>query len=316
MFDNIPDNVLDDVLLSFNLINNADINKTKKILYGISNNIYFCYTDFKIKKKNGKTRKISKPNKILKSIQKNILNNVLVDRKISKYATAYIKSKSLIDNAICHTNKNVILKLDIKDFFDNITFTKVYNSCFNENLYPEKLGILLTNLCIYNERLPQGAPTSSYISNVILRDFDEYIGKWCCENNITYTRYSDDLTFSGDFNVKEVIYLVKEKLHKIGFKLNYEKIRVISKNKKQKVTGIIVNEKINIDKEYKRKIRLKIYYIKKYGLYSHMNKIGIKNKETYLNKLLGKVNYVLFILKDNKEFLEYKDFIIKLRKSK
>lgn len=300
MFDRLTENQLDEFLSSFNLVNNSNINKTKKILYWLSNNIYINYKDFKIKKKNGKLRQISEPSIILKKIQTNILNNVLMERKISKYATAYQKGKSLKDNAKPHVGKKIILKIDIKDFFDNITFVKVYNSCFNEDLYPKKIGMLLTNLCMYNERLPQGAPTSAYISNIIMRNFDEIVGKFCESKNISYTRYSDDLTFSGDFSVNEVIEYVKDKLKENGFKINYKKIVVVSKKTCQKVTGIVVNEKINISKEYKNKIRQEMYYIKKYGIDDHLKRIN-KNisKEKYILNLLGKINYVIQVNNDS-----------------
>ena len=92
----------------------------------------------------------------------------------------------------------------------------VYNRCFLEEYFPRGVRILLTYLCTYNEFLPQGAPTSSYISNLVMRDFDEEIGSFCEKNNISYTRYSDDMTFSGNFGVKSVIYKVKAELKKIG----------------------------------------------------------------------------------------------------
>lgn len=313
MFDRLTENQLDEFLSSFNLLNNTSINKTKKILYWLSNNIYINYKDFKIKKKNGKLRQISEPTVILKRVQRNILNNVLIERKISKYATAYKKGVSLLDNAKPHVDKKIILKLDIKDFFDNITFIKVYNSCFNKDLYPKKIGMLLTNLCMYNERLPQGAPTSSYISNVVMRSFDEIVGKYCDSKNISYTRYSDDLTFSGDFNVNEIIKYIKEKLKENGFRINYKKIVVASKKTCQKVTGIIVNKKINISKEYKDKIRQEMYYIEKYSIDEHFKKIN-KNitKEKYILNLIGRINYVLQVDKNNVKFNEYKNILQKI----
>ena len=315
MFDNLTEEKLDEFLLSLNLINSNDIKKVKKTLYGISNNIYFFYREFNKSKKNGNKRKISAPNKMLKNIQKNILNNVLIEKKISKYATAYQRGKSLIDNVSIHTNKKVVLKLDIKNFFDNITFMKVYRTCFNEQLYPKKIGMLLTNLCMYDERLPQGAVTSCAISNIVMRDFDEKLGKWCVNKDISFTRYSDDLTFSGDFNYKEVINYVKKLLNEKGFILNKEKIVLVTKRSKQLVTGIVVNEKVNISKEYKDKIRQEIYYIKKYGLKSHMDRTKIDiNEISYLTKLLGRINFVNFIIKDNKEFIDYKKYVLNLIK--
>ena len=305
----LTEELYDQFLLSFNLLKDNNIKKVKKTLYYLVNNINYNYVSFEIPKKNGKIRLISEPSYLLKNIQRNILNNILYDMKISKYATAYQKNLSLIDNALPHINKKIVLKLDIKNFFDNINFYLVYNKCFREELYPKKMGVLFTNLCILNNKLPQGAPTSAYISNIILREFDEYIGKYCKNLDISYTRYSDDLTFSGDFNVKELIKIVKNTLAKYHFKLNYDKIRVIYHNQRQIVTGIVVNEKLSVKKDYKKKIRQEVYYIKKWGIDSHLKKINSLNKKKYLNKLIGKINYVLQVEKDNLEFKEYLDFL-------
>ena len=102
--------------------------------------------------------------------------------------------------------------------------------------------MLLTYLCTYYNVLPQGAPTSAYISNLVMKAFDEELGGWCKENNISYTRYSDDMTFSGNFNPSVVIIRVRKMLRSLGLKLNDKKIAVIGKNKQQLVTGIVVNE--------------------------------------------------------------------------
>ncbi len=310
MWQHLTDDAYNEFLLSFNLLKTKDIKRYKNTLYYLSNNIDGNYIEYEIPKKNGKFRTIYEPSKILKLVQRNILHNILEEKRLSQHAKAYQKNVSLIDNAMPHINKKLILKLDIKDFFDNITFNMVYDSCFREELYPKSIGILLTKLCTYHGHLPQGAPTSSYISNIVMREFDEVVGKYCSNNSISYTRYSDDLTFSGDFNVTSVINMVKEELKKYGFKLNYEKIHVIRNNKRQLVTGIVVNKKINICKEYKRRIRQEIYYINKFGIDEHLSRLHIKNKDEYLSNLLGRINYVYDITKD-KVFLKYKTFLKK-----
>ncbi len=103
--------------------------------------------------------------------------------------------------------------------------------------------MLLTYLCTYKDFLPQGAPTSSYISNLVMKDFDETLGAYCEENKISYTRYADDMTFSGNFNPKEIIIKVRKMLAPLGLELNKDKIHVIKKSRSQNVTGIVVNEK-------------------------------------------------------------------------
>lgn len=303
-----------DFLLSLHLINEQNPKFYLKKLYSISNNIGDNYNRFKIKKRSGKFRIINEPKATLKHIQRQILKNILNNKSISKYAKAYHKDVSLKDNATPHINKKIILKLDIENFFDNIYFMQVYNSCFEIEYFPKQVGMLLTYLCTLSDHLPQGAPTSSYISNLVMKEFDETIGFWCEERNISYTRYSDDMTFSGAFDIKEVVALVKKELSKYHFNLNKKKIVVIKKNNRQMVTGIVVNEKTQISKNTRDKIRQEIYYIKKYGIKNHLKYKNLDipiNK--YLNKLYGRILYVLQINNNDSEFINYKNYIYKLK---
>ena len=302
-------------LLSLNLFSCNDKEKYIRTLYSITNNIKDNYKIYKIEKKNGKYRTIYEPKSLLKHIQKQILNNILENKKISKYATAYHKGISLKDNAIPHINKEIILKLDIKNFFDNISFYDIYNSCFPIEYFPKSVGMLLTSLCTYNGKLIQGSPTSSYISNLVMKEFDEILGHWCDKNNISYTRYSDDMTFSGNFNPSEIIIKVRKMLYKLGLELNESKIHVINRSNSQIVTGIVVNEKIQVSSKYRNKIRQEIYYINKFGLESHLLKNNIKiSYKKYLNILYGKILYVLQINENDEEFIKYKIIIKEIMK--
>jgi len=303
-------------LLSLNLINSNNSNEILNKLYTISNRIENNYKVYKIKKHNGNYRTIYSPNPLLKSIQKKILTNILNNKEISKYAKAYHKNISLKDNAIPHLNKKVVLKLDIIDFFENIEYPTIYKCCFNEAYFPKSVGHLLTTLCTYESRLPQGAPTSSYISNLVMKDFDNEIGTYCEQHNISYTRYSDDMTFSGDFNPSELISKIRKLLYKLGLKINNKKIHVISNSQQQNVTGIVVNKKIQVSSKYRNAIRQSIYYINKYGLKDHLSRINF-NKEpiNYINSLYGKTLYVLSIDPSNKEFINYKEYLNKLKKA-
>ena len=270
---------------------------------------------YKIKKRNGKYRTIYEPNLILKQIQKQILNNILNNKSISKYAKAYHKGIQLKDNAIPHINKEMILKLDIKDFFENISFLDIYNSCFPIEYFPKSVGMILTYLCTYDNHLTQGSPTSAYISNLVMKEFDEELGNWCNLRNISYTRYSDDMTFSGAFNPSELITKVRKMLYKLGLELNNDKIHIVYKSSSQNVTGIVVNEKMQVNVKYRNKIRQEIYYIKKFGLSSHLKKCDINiDSKRYLNILYGRVLYVLQINENDKEFIKYRQFIENLKR--
>jgi len=297
-------------LLSLKLFNCKDKKKYLNTIYSISNNVENNYKIYKIKKKNGKYRTIYEPNSLLKHIQRQILVKILDNKAISKYAKAYHKGINLKDNAIPHLNKELILKLDIKDFFENISFIDVYNSCFSIEYFPKSVGMILTYLCTYDDYLMQGAPTSAYISNLVMKEFDEVLGLWCEENNISYTRYSDDMTFSGEFNPREVIVKVRKMLYKLGLELNNKKIHIIHKSSNQNVTGIVVNEKVQVSAKYRKEIRQEIYYIRKFGLESHLKKRNIDiGKEKYINILYGKILYVLQINNKDNEFNEYKKFM-------
>ena len=302
-------------LLSLNLINCKDEKKYIKTIYSISNNIEKNYKIYKIKKRNGKYRTIYEPNLILKQIQKQILNNILNNKSISKYAKAYHKGIQLKDNAIPHINKEMILKLDIKDFFENISFLDIYNSCFPIEYFPKSVGMILTYLCTYDNHLTQGSPTSAYISNLVMKEFDEELGNWCNLRNISYTRYSDDMTFSGAFNPSELITKVRKMLYKLGLELNNDKIHIVYKSSSQNVTGIVVNEKMQVNVKYRNKTRQEIYYIKKFGLSSHLKKCDINiDSKRYLNILYGRVLYVLQINENDKEFIKYRQFIENLKR--
>lgn len=305
-----------DFLLSLNLIKCRDMKKYIKTIYAIGNNVENNYKVYKIKKRSHGYRTIYAPNKTLKYIQRQILNNILNNKSISKYATAYHKGISLRDNAIPHINKDVVLKLDIKNFFESISFGDVYNACFAIDSFPKSVGMLLTYLCTYSDHLTQGSPTSSYISNLVMKEFDEGLGSWCEENNISYTRYSDDMTFSGRFNPSEVIIKVKKMLHKLSLELNDKKVHVVYKSARQDVTGITVNEKVQVNIKYRKDIRKDVYYIRKFGLSSHLERCNIKNnKDKYLDTLYGKILYALQINSNDKEFIEYKDYIGQLKKT-
>ena len=291
-----------------------DLGFTARTLYGLSNNLEKHYRNVYLPKSDGTKRKLSVPDLILKRVQKSIADHILTQYPISNYAKAYKVGSSVQRNALPHVGKKKILKLDIEGFFDNILYSRVKDVVFREDKFSEPIRILLTMLCYYKESLPQGAPTSPAITNIIMYDFDEKIGKFCEENNISYTRYCDDMTFSGDFDEKAVISVVKDELRKLGLFLKNRKTAVIPSTKRQTVTGIVVNEKIGLTKEYKNKIRQEIYYIKKYGIDGHLSRIGELDKQHYLNSLRGRIAFVLQTIPNNEEFLGYKEFLKNMKK--
>lgn len=163
--------------------------------------------------------------------------------------------------------------------------------------------------------LPQGAPTSPALSNIYLRKFDESLGSYCQDKAMRYTRYADDLSIS--FKKKQspdaVISFVNDGLIKLRLKLNESKTKVMEPSSRQVVTGIIVNDKIQIPRYKRKQIRLEVFFINKFGLANHLKRTN-NNKANYLKHLLGKINYALYVNPKDEEMKDYKKFIHSLQK--
>lgn len=265
------------------------------------------YRYHKILKKNGDVRKIKEPLPNLKAIQYWILNNIFEKMEVSAFAKAYVKKRGLKQNLRFHKSQKKVLCIDIKDFFPSISFNKVQNIFLNSG-YSIELSNYLAKLCCLKEKLPQGAPTSPYISNLIFKDIDYEIANYSKKNNLRYTRYADDLTFSGDFDEAIILGQIKKIIEENDFILNEDKTKLMLYSERQIVTGIIVNDKPQLDKETRKEIRQHLFYIKKYGLKSHMERNKI-NDNIFLNKLMGKISFGLYLnpkdekLKDSMSYL-------------
>lgn len=271
-----------------------DLGFPAETLYAVSGNLAGHYHRVQLPKKGSGTRNLSVPDGLLKAIQRRIVEVLLFPMPVSQYAKAYRFGSSTTRNAGPHVGKKVVLKLDILHFFDSVRYSVVKDLAFPREIYGENIRILLTMLCYFRDALPQGAPSSPAITNILLYDFDEETGRWCRDRNIAYTRYCDDMTFSGDFRPGEVTAFVRSKLKKLGFLLNEQKTHVQRSFQQQRVTGIVVNEKLSIPGEDRRKLRQELYYCRKYGISGHLERRGISvAEEDYRQRLLGKVNYFL-----------------------
>ncbi len=291
-------------------------------LYALGNHTECHYHPVELRKKGGGIRKLQVPDFLLCQVQKNILHHVLEEFPVSVFARAYRPKTSVVENANPHVGAEQILKLDLKDFFGNISFLLIYQFAFPAVYYPPAIRRLLSGLCCYRDALPQGAPTSPAISNLVMKPFDEYIGAWCQERGITYTRYCDDLTFSGNFNWREVKRKVEGFLRSYGFELNEKKTKIQTNGTRQTVTGIVVNEKPQVGRAYRRQLRMEIYYCEKYGVSAHLqrcrrSKPGKQEKGEevrYLQSLLGKVHYILQVNPQDQEFQKSRETLCRLYK--
>lgn len=283
-------------------------------LISISNSQRNYYRYFTIPKKNGKSRKIAEPLPLLKEVQYFILNNIISKIPCSVYSKAYKKGSKLKSNARFHRNKQFLIKMDIEDYFPSLNQNRVYNFFYSLG-YNETVSVLLTKLCTLNDGLPQGAPTSPYLSNLLTKKLDEDIFVYCNENgHLCYTRYADDISISGDLKPSETIKNVNKIIANNGLKINKKKTVVVPHSKRQVVTGIVVNEKLQATKDYRRSIRLEMYYCMKYGIDEHIlrsnNISDNEGKYKYCQKMLGKINYCLQINPKDKNMLSYRDFMI------
>ena len=283
------------------------------------NHIQDAYHPVMIPKHSGGFRHLHIPNARLLACQKQINRNFLSHFPVSTFATAYRKGGSALRNAEPHVGRKYLLKLDITDFFGSISFEQVLCSAFNTCYVSKQVGYLLTSLCCKNDVLPQGSPTSPALSNIVMRRFDDQIGLWCSQRQITYTRYCDDMTFSSDRPLYGAYQKVKKMLFEMGFELNESKTHFISNADRQTVTGLVVNEKLSIPGSYKRNLRQEIYYTLKFGIEDsivHGNRLNFLGDgqpircPTYMTHLIGSVQYVLQIEPENRWFLNAKQKLL------
>lgn len=280
--------------------------KFTQILYSIYPNN--CYTTFEIPKKKGGTRSISAPNDELKEIQRHLADvlyeykkTILDDNQIKNNVSyAFEKGKGIISNAEVHRNKRLVLNIDLKDFFDSFHFGRVCGY-FEKNKYfmlPHEVAVILSQLSCYNGKLPQGAPTSPIITNLMCQILDVKIINLSKRYKLNYTRYADDLTFStNDKHFLEKQNEFIEKLEKFinheGFEINKEKTRLQYNDSRQVVTGLVVNKKINICRDYYRETRAMAN-----NLYNN-GEFTINGVAATLNQLEGRFSFIDQIEKHN-----------------
>ncbi len=267
-------------------------------LLGISNKKENYYKIYHLPKRHGGFRVIMEPYPTLKYAQDWILKfilNPIREEFVAKNAKAYMPGRSVKDNAKLHCNKRLVFNIDLKDFFGTISFKMVLDF-FLFLGYTKEVAVMLSNLCICYGSLPQGAPTSPMLSNMIFKPIDEIIFTYCRSNRIIFSRYADDMTFSGEFDKNRLLSFLNEVLYKNGFYINHKKIKTYSNTQRQLVTNIVVNDRPHVRRKTLRTLRQEAYYISKYGISQHLTHINSPfAPEHYLKRILGKINYALFL---------------------
>lgn len=337
------------------------LNFAKKKIYGeqthpfeIKNINYYIsskskqhkYTRFVIKKKSGGNRIIHSPVPGLKAIQKCINLIFQSTYKVNSVATGFVIGKSIVDNAIVHSGKNYVFNLDLKDFFSSIDQARLWGRLkavpfnLNEQRGRLELANIIACLCCHEmevERfdsindqwykvtknvVPQGAPTSPTLINIICQRLDYYLSAVAKRFSVNYTRYADDITFSSDHNVYqkngEFITEVERIIKAENFNIKDSKTHLQKRGYRQEVTGLVVNVNPNVHNKYIKQIRHWLYGWEKYGYEYASNffieqylkdKVNPKTATPNLSNVLsGKLNYLKMIKGfDNSTYIKLKD---------
>lgn len=234
------------------------------------------YHTFKIpKKKKGEFRIISSPVQQLKNIQyfiKIILEELYEPKDC---VMGFVKKRNVVDNAKRHLNKYYVQNLDIKDFFPSITQDMILKYLIRSPHHINyQVAFMIARLCCIRREddskvLPQGSPTSPILANMVCSKLDDDIMNLARQFNLNYTRYADDMTFSGQYNSFKdegrFMELLISIIERNGFKLNPDKKRIQKHGSRQEVTGIIISSKTNVRRKYIKEIRVMLHNWETFG---------------------------------------------------
>lgn len=260
------------------------------------------YRTFQIPKKSGGVRTIEAPSDELKAIQLWIKENILDKFNPSEYAKGFKKGLSIYDNALPHVGKDLVINIDLKDFFPSIGYKEIYK-IFRYIGYTDGVSKLLTKLCTNSKNvLPQGSPASPAISNLVSLKLDKRLSCLAKSIGADYSRYADDITFSGGDNISKYTDLIRRIIYEEEYEINEDKFRLQYSFQKQEVTGLIVNTKVSVPERLINEIENAIYYCSKYGVINHMTRMKI-DKGFYKEHLYGIAYFIKMI--DKEKGLKY-----------
>lgn len=286
-----------------------DLSAMRYLLYQRKVSRISHYHTFEIPKKIGGKRFISAPKTRLKELQIWMLEHILNRIENNDHVHGFVKERSIITNAQPHLGKDIVINVDLKDFFPSISYTRV-KGLFHKLGYSEQLSTVFALICTYaetetvemdgvsyyvqkgNRFLPQGSPASPAISNLIAFKLDNKIQGLAAKFNFTYTRYADDLSFStskeNEKNMASLLFFLKKIIEAEGFTMHPAKTHIMRKGNMQKVTGIVVNEKLNVQRDQLRKFRAFLHSVESHGWKD--KKWG--NARNLINAVDGYINFV------------------------
>ncbi len=216
------------------------------------------YTTFQVPKRSGGMRTLDAPAAELKHVQRRLLRRVLALLASHPAATGFERGRSIVHNALPHVGRAVILRFDLRDFF-NSTGEKRIEAFFRRVGWNREAAALLTRLCTYRGGLPQGAPTSPRLANLVNFPLDLRLERLARRYGAIYTRYADDLTFSlavdDPATVRRLAHHVRATVEDLGYRLNRRKGRIRRRHQQQRVTGLVVNDLPNLPRAMRRRLR-------------------------------------------------------------
>ncbi|HAX77896.1 MAG TPA: RNA-dependent DNA polymerase [Cyanobacteria bacterium UBA11372] len=286
------------------------------------------YMRFRIPKKTGGDRIISAPMPRLKQAQYWILRNILEKVELHDAAHGFRPGRSIVSNAQPHVGAEVVINFDLKDFFPSISYQRI-KGIFRSFGYSEAAATIFGLLCtepdietveldgktyyvaLSERHLPQGAPTSPALTNILCRRLDRRLSGMAENLGFVYTRYADDLTFSASGeNLRHICNILRRTESIVaheGLAINEEKTRILRKSGQQEVTGVVVNEKTNVSRKTLKRFRATLYQIEKDGLEGkHWG-----NSPDLIASIQGFANFVSMI--DPQQGAEFKERIRKIR---
>jgi RNA-directed DNA polymerase len=221
--------------------------------------VVVSYTQFAIPKRTGGTRIIQSPNHELKRLQRRILHRLLKCIRAHPAARGFERKQSIVTNALPHQSKAIVLRMDVKDFFRSTQSHRV-RDMFLRLGWNRQAAKLLTEICTYEGGLPQGAPTSPRLSNLVNLRLDIRLATAARKLAAEYTRYADDLTFSFDeddpLDPRQMIRVTKLVLEDFGYQLHTrKKLHIRRQYQQQLVTGLVVNERVRLTRATRRWLR-------------------------------------------------------------
>ena len=219
------------------------------------------YTTYDLPKKSGGNRLISAPAPHLKLVQRTLLPLIYYE-DLSDFALGFRPGKSIKDNALPHIGKEMVVNADIRGFFPSTSYKMIY--AVSRRIRSGSLSPLaarfFSEICSHNGHLATGAPTSPAVSNLLLKPLDDSLAKIAVKLDISYSRYADDITFSGGSAAVWMLKPLEKNLAKMGYELDPKKTNIFRKGRRQTVTGAVVNEKISLARPLRKKLRAAVHH--------------------------------------------------------